>query len=39
VENDLQRAQRRKREDDLALKEGRPTLKVTLGDLLKRRSV
>lgn len=33
-ETDLQRMQRKKREEDKALREGKPTLKVKLGDLL-----
>ncbi len=35
-ENDLQAAQRRKREEDALRAEGKPTLRVKLGDLLQR---
>jgi hypothetical protein len=33
-ENDLERAQRRHRQAQEAIAEGRPTLKVTLGELV-----
>lgn len=35
-ENDLERAQRIKREEDALRAKGKPTLKVSFGDLLKK---
>lgn len=37
AENDLQAAQRRYREQQALRAAGKPTLKVTLGDLIQRR--